>query len=222
MNQTLVLDWQKAAEASVKINHWMSTIMLVYLFILISYFVDQNDPLFKFCRSKNWFLSKDEIGLLVLIGWSQSCSMVLNDPFSGFDPVRSGHFDLLGSADKGRDWPWNAPDQTATCSVTHLVFKTIREVPDERPAQNSVSHTAVEKVQCTDGTSCPARLCVNVLCGPSGTARRLTWTDWRRWPRRSKLRERTSWKTRSWFMEPSTPGGTLPAAWGGSSGPNCR
>lgn len=50
-------------------------------------------------------------------------------------------------------------------------------------------------------------------CGPvlpTGMAPRPMWTGWRRWPRRLKLQELTSWKTMNWFMEPSMPGGMLP------------
>lgn len=58
-------------------------------------------------------------------------------------------------------------------------------------------------------------------CVP-GMARRPMWTGWRRSPRKSTLQEHTSWRTLSWFMEPSTPGGMLPVVSGGSSGPNYR
>lgn len=57
---------------------------------------------------------------------------------------------------------------------------------------------------------------------PVGMSPRLMSTGWRRWPRRLRPLGRTSWKTPSWFMEPSTPGGTPPGVWEGSSGLNYR
>lgn len=47
-------------------------------------------------------------------------------------------------------------------------------------------------------------------------------TDWRRWPRRLKRLEPTSWKTQNWFMGPNMPGGMLPVVWEESSGLNYR